>query len=182
MGWRNIRRRLSLRLRTLRSCAAGAAAAEFAIIVPVIGVLLAGTIDLAQFANAGLVLDGALRAGAAYALKDPTNQTAIKCIIGDPSVTCPSGLSRYTTFSTGATVTVTFLTQDVFAATDPQYCTWDDGTTVVSCNNSVDLCAGARCPKHFYIKIQAVESGLSPTMQLTGMPTSVTRTLTVRVQ
>ena len=182
MGYCSIRRQSGRGLRALRSCVAGAAAVEFAIIVPVIGVLLAGTIDLAQFANSGLVLDGALRAGAAYALKDPTNQTGIKCIIGDPSVTCPAGLSRYTTFPTGATVAVSFLNQGVAAATDPQYCTWDDGKTVVSCDNSVALCVGAQCPKHYYIKIQAVESGLSPTMQLTGMPTSVTRTLTVRVQ
>src|SRR2546429_3938674 len=97
-------------LRALRSCAAGAAAAEFAIIVPVMGVLLTGTIDLAQLEYQGLTLDAALRAGAGYAMRDPTNKTAITNYI-----------KAYAAFP-ATSVTVTFLNStDTFAP--PQYCT-----------------------------------------------------------
>ena len=192
-------RRLGNTLRALRSGAAGAAAAEFAIITPVIGFLLSGTMDLAQLANQGLRLDAALRAGAAYAIADPTNKLAVRCVIGQ-SVTCPEGFTRYATFPAGTTVTVNFCgpgsgcpdaPEGPTGAYAPQFCVWDDDawtngvpTATVSCDNDVAAggiaCSGTQCPKHYYVKIQAVESGLSPIMQWVGMPTSITRTLTVR--
>jgi len=183
MDWGNIWHRLSLRLGSLRSCATGAAAAEFAIILPVMGILVSGTMDLAHMANQGLVLDAAVRAGAAYAVSDSTNPTAIKCIIGDPSVTCPAGVNRYATFATGVTVTVTFLNQDANVLVQPQFCTMDNSTTATSCDNIANPCSALpnQCPKHSYIRIQAVETGLNPILKFTGFPTTVTRTLTVRV-
>src|SRR5260370_32922625 len=102
---------------TLRSCARGAAAAEFAVIAPVIGVLMTGTFDLAQLANRSLTLDAALRTGAGYAMADPTNKTAITNYV-----------TGYATFPAGTTVTGTFPHAPATFA-PPQYCTCGDGAS-----------------------------------------------------
>lgn len=181
MGWSNIRRRFGRRLGALAGRAEGAAAAELAIIVPVIGLVLSGTFDIAQFANEGMILDAAVRAGGSYAMAN-TNATEaqIQCIIGQAG-TCTGGLTPYATYAAGTTVTVTFPNAGTFAP--PQYCTWDNGSAIVSCDNNANPCSGAQCPKHFYVQTQAVQSGLKPlVLPWTGMPTNVQRTLTVRVQ
>ncbi len=167
-------------LRALRSCATGAAAAEFAIIVPVMGALLSGTMDLAQMANQSLTLDAAVRAGAGYAMADPTNKTAITNYI-----------KGYATFL--GTVTVSFCgpgsgcsaPSDTFAP--PQYCTCDNGTSI-ACDNSKATCAPGT-PKHFYITIQATETLSSLVLPLSALAPNcpggpgycTTKTLTARV-
>jgi Flp pilus assembly pilin Flp len=177
MGWSDVLRRFGGTLRALARRAEGAAATEFAIIVPVLGVLLTGTIDLAQLGNQGLTLDAAVRAGANYATLHATNTTAIQCIIGQ-SVSCPPGTSPYETFP--GSVNVTFPNQGVYAPLDPQFCTLDNGAAV-SCDPSV-ACNSAQCPKHFYVTIHAVWTLPAPLMPFGIMPSSISRTLTVRVQ
>jgi Flp pilus assembly protein TadG len=177
---RNLWHRLGNTLRALRSCATGAAAAEFAVIVPVMGLLLSGTMDLARMANQGLVVDAALRAGAGYALADPTNETAITNYI-----------KAYASFP--GTVTVSFCgpgsgcsaPTDAFAP--PQFCTCDNGAGIL-CDNSKATCTTGK--KHFYEKIQVTETVSSLVLPLSALAPNcpsgpgycATRTLTARVQ
>ena len=172
--------------------AEGAAAAEFAVISPVMGVLMIGTLDLAQMANQGLALDAAIRVGASYAIANPTNTTAIQCLVGQ-AVTCPSGVSPYATFP--GTVAVTFDAPAGYADTSafapPQYCTCADGTSIACSNDTAEggaLCGG-NGPKHYYVRIKAVETLSSLLLPLSALTPScpggsgycITRTLTVRV-
>jgi len=170
--------RIAGHLRALRRCRKGASAAEFAIIVPVLGVIFTGTMDFAQFANQGLVLDAALRAGGAYAMAcNPSDTYDCTTLISD-------AVKNYAT-SLGSSVTVDF-GSNVTSATNPQYCSWDNDTAaVVTCDNSAAACDAtqAQCPKHFYVKIQAVWTLPAPLMQMSTavLPSTLTRTLTVRV-
>lgn len=164
-------RRLGRRLAALLTCARGASATEFAILVPILGALLTGTIDLAQFGNQGLVLDAAVRAGAAYAMTCSAD-----------SFNCSSGITTviqgYAT-SLGSSVTVSF--PNATSSTDPQYCAWDNSsTTAFSCSGAAP-CSGAQCPMHVYVQIHAIWTLPAPLMPLGILPSSVSRTLTVRV-
>ena len=87
------------------------------------------------------------------------------------------------------TVQVTFQSQGVYVPTQPLYCTCPGDSSssgTITCDNVItDIPPGKLCanpPKHSYVQIHAVWSGLSPIMSLAGMPTEVKRTLTVRVQ
>lgn len=161
-------------LRTLRECSRGASAVEFAIIVPALGVLLTGTIDLAQLGNQGLILDAAIRAGAAYAMG--CNPQNYDCATGIQNV-----ITGYAT-SLGSSVSVSFPNATTGTAWYPESCSCDDGTTI-TCNNDTSS-GGALCasgPKHFYIKMHAVWTLPEPMMPLGILPGSLSRTLTVRV-
>lgn len=166
-------RALGARWRRLRRDVAGAAAVEFAIVVPLLGALLTGTIDLAQFGNDGLILDAAIRAAAAYAIG------ATNC---DPtSANCETPIANVVqsyASSLGSSVTVTFPNQT--SSSDPRFCTWDNATTVVSCTSACDSALN-QCPMHTYVAIQAVWTVPSPIMPLMSLPGTLTRRLTVRV-
>lgn len=159
--------------RRLRRDIAGASAVEFAIVVPVLAALLTGTIDLAQFCNSGLILDAAVRAAAAYAIG------ATNC---DPSSTnCETPIANVVqnyASTLGTSVTVTFPNQT--SSSDPRFCTWDNSTTVVSCTGTCDSTQN-QCPMHTYVTIQAVWTIPSPIMPLMILPSTLTRSLTVRV-
>jgi len=164
------------RFRALLRCDRGASAAEFAIVVPTVAFLLTGTVDLGQLANQGLNLDAALRAGASYAIAcNPQVNTSCATKITSAVTGFASSL--------GGTVAVTFPSSDATSAYYPQHCTWDNGTSTVSCDNGVAPCDAtqSQCPKHFYVKIQAVQTLPSPLIPLSVLPTTLTRTLTVRV-
>jgi Flp pilus assembly protein TadG len=174
---RRLYRSVRSQLRALRSCAKGASAAEFAIVVPVMGVLLTGTVDLAQLANQGLYLDAAVRAGASFALAcNPQAYTGCATKI-------TSAITGYAT-NLGGTVAVSFPSAEgATTAWYPQHCTWDNATTVVTCDNNAvgGACdpAQAQCPKHFYVKIEAVQTPPAPLLPFPIPP--LKRTLTVRV-
>jgi Flp pilus assembly protein TadG len=158
--------------RAVIRCAEGAVAVEFAIIVPVIGVLLTGTIDLAQLANQNATLDAAVRAGAAYAMSCSNNE------LYDCTTGITSAITAYGKFTSGS-LAVTF-PNAAEASTDPaypQFCTWDDGSTA-TCGAT---CSGSQCPMHVYVKIQAVWTLPSQLMPLAIMPATLTRSMTVRV-
>jgi Flp pilus assembly protein TadG len=195
MDWRNMQRRFRHMLRALVRRVEGATAVEFAIIAPVIGVLMLGTVDLALLSNQGINLDGALRAGAGYAMADPTNETAITNYIQSYAA-CPGGTSGAKGCFPAGQPVVSFCgpgtgcpaPTDTFAP--PLYCSCDNGASI-SCNSDTSN-GGAVCPtgpKHFYVRIQAVWSGLSWVLPLTGVAlpsscgsaNSICRTLTVRV-
>jgi Flp pilus assembly protein TadG len=166
------------RLRALLHCDRGGSAVELAIVVPAVAALLTGTVDLAQLANQGLNLDAALRAGASNAIGcNPLAHTSCGTKIG-------AAVTAYAA-SLGGTVTVSFINANSSDAWYPRYCTWDNGTTVVACDNSV-VCvcdaAQSQCPKHTYVKMQAVQTLPPPLIPLSIMPATLTRTLMVRVQ
>jgi hypothetical protein len=164
------------RLRALLHCDRGGSAVELAIVVPAMAALLTGTVDFAQLANQGLNLDAALRAGASNAIGcNPLAHTSCDTKIG-------GAVTAYAA-SLGGTVTVNFLNATPSDDWYPRYCRWDNGTTVVSCDNSA-VCdaAQSQCPKHTYVKMQAVQTLPPPLIPLAIMPATLTRTLMVRVQ
>jgi len=172
---------LGERCRALLQCDRGASAAEFAVVVPTVAFLLTGTVDLAQLANRGLNLDAAMRAGAAYAL-GCNPQAASNC-----ATKITDAITGYTT-SLGGTVAVSFPSSDSSSAYYPRHCTWNNGTTTVPCNNDPTT-GGAtcdaslsQCPKHSYVKIQAVQTLPAPLIPLSILPSTLTASLTVRVQ
>jgi Flp pilus assembly protein TadG len=159
--------------RALRRRAEGAVALEFAIIVPVMGAVLTGTMDLAQLANQNSLLNGAVRAGAAFAITCGNNE------VYDCTTGITNAIKGYSTSFVAADVAVSF-PNAAEAAGDPaypQFCTWDDGSTATC----TDTCTGTQCPMHVYVAIQAVWTLPSPLMPLGIMPTTLTRSMTVRV-
>ncbi len=172
MSPRDLWHRLANALRALRSCAQGTAAAEFAVIVPVMGVLLSGTMDLAQLGNRAATIDGALRAGAAYAVNCANNE------VYDCTTGITNAITSYSTFAADS-VAVTF-PNAAAAASDPsypQYCTFDDGSAATC----TAVCSGSQCPMHVYVRIQVVWTLPNPLIPFSIIPTTLTRTLTVRV-
>lgn len=186
MPWSDILRRWRDLPRALARAVEGAAAVEFAIVVPAIGLVLAGAFDLAQLGNFGQTLDGALRTGASYAMTDSiadaNYEAGITAAIQNYAACTGGQTAKNGCFPAGQPA-VSFLNQGVATTYDPYYCTCDgdlSSSGTISCDNNVATCATG--PKHVYVKIQAVWSGITPVMPLlTGMPTSITRTLTVRV-
>jgi hypothetical protein len=175
--WRRLAIMVAARLWRANS---GAAAAEFAIVIPALGLLLTGVLDLAQLANQGLLLDTAVRSGAGYAMTCPGNYP-------DLGLSCTTRISNIVTGSNtfSGTVAVSFPNAEG-TSTDqgyPQFCKCDDNASIVCNNDTSD--GGALCssgPKHFYLTIQAVESGLTPLLYWTGVWSgTLTRKLTVRV-
>jgi Flp pilus assembly protein TadG len=169
---RGVWQRLGKLARALIGRAEGAVAVEFAIIVPVMGVVLTGTMDLAQLANQNATLNAAVRAGAAYAVSCANNEF-YDCTTGIADTIKGSG-----NFVSGSLV-VTF-PNAAQASTDPaypQFCTWDDGSTA-TCGTT---CSGSQCPMHVYVTIQADWTLPSPLMPLAILPSTLTRSLTVRV-
>jgi Flp pilus assembly protein TadG len=164
------------RLRALLCCDRGGSAVELAIVVPAVAALMTGTIDLAQLANQGLNLDAALRVGASNAIVcNPQAFSSCDTQIRDR-------IKAYAA-SLGGSVTVTFLNANSSDDWYPRYCTWDNGTTVVACDGTA-VCdaAQSQCPKHTYVKMQAVQTLPPPLIPLSIMPATLTRTLMVRVQ
>jgi hypothetical protein len=157
----------------------GGAAAESAIVVPALLLLLSATVDLAQIANQGLLLDAGIRAGAGYAMTCPGNQP-------DLGISCTTTITGIVTGSNtfSGTVSVSFPDAEGTSASAgyPQFCTCGDGsaiTCITDLSNEETVCDSG--PKQVYITIQADETGLSPLLQWAGFPTSIMRKLTVRV-
>lgn len=176
MFWRCLANRMA----GLWRARGGASTAEFAIVVPALGLLLAGVLDLAQIANQGLMLEAAVRNGAAYAVNCPANYPEL-------TLSCTTRITNIVTGSNtfAGTVTVSFPGAEGASADPgyPQFCKCDDDSSI-TCNNDVSD-EGALCssgPKHYYITIQALETGLTPLLRWTGVWTGqITRKLTVRV-
>ena len=196
MRWSDNRQRPRSLWSRLRCARGGAAAAEFAVIVPAVLVLLTGAINLGAMATYSLALDSAVRAAANFAMTCSYNDPSINvnCAGNSGATPSPPGHATICSVITGApssnsnpcsygNITVSFLnSQYATTATGyPQYCTWDNDTnTPIACDNSSNPCAGSQCPKHTYITIKAVEP-LSPVLEWFGQSESVSRTLTFRV-
>jgi Flp pilus assembly protein TadG len=188
MRWCDSWRRLRALAARLRRAGGGAAAAEFAVLVPLVLVLLSGTVNLGAMADYGLALDASVRDAADFAMTcsydsatihvyctgmsgSPSHPTMCSIITGQTSNPCSS-----------TTVTVGFLNSQYTpsAAGYPQYCTWDNDTaTRIDCSLTCDATKN-QCPKHTYITIKATES-LKGVFEWLGVPESVSRTLTFRV-
>jgi hypothetical protein len=177
-SWRSWCRPVNLAGVRLWRATDGASAAEFAVIVPVLGLLLAGIMDLAQLANQGMLLKAGLRTGAGYALTCSADYPSI--------VSCTTRIRDAIVGSNTfpGTVTVSFLNAEGApnSAGYPQFCTCGDGSAITCITDPEDedtLCDPG--PKHFYITIEVVESDLAPLLQWVGFPSEIRRILTVRV-
>jgi Flp pilus assembly protein TadG len=108
----------------------GVAAVEFALIAPVLLVMLAGVIDFSLYIGTRIELEQALRAGAQYALKDFTDSTTISAAV------------------TGAT-NLSSVTVSYDPATD-SYCECPDGTSNACPGNaSYSACSTGERPGLF---------------------------------
>lgn len=91
----------------------GATAVEFALVLPMLVVLVAGLVDLGQRAYSNMVLANAARAGAAYAMIDPTDTAGIHLVV----------------------LQAANMTDASLAVTSNQFCECPDGSSV-SCTGS----------------------------------------------
>jgi Flp pilus assembly protein TadG len=153
-----------------------ASAAEFAVIVPVLGLLLAGVMDLAQLANQGMLLKAGLRTAAGYAMVCPADDPdpIFNIVCSNTMVSAVTGSNEFQ-----GTVDVTFPNAATGSGTAgyPQHCTCSDGS-------AIECGAAAVCdpgPKRHYITIRAVQTGLAPLLEWIGFPDQIERSLTVRV-
>lgn len=116
----------------LRRCRRAVAAAEFAVIAPVMVLLLAGLVDLAGAMQQTIRLENAARAGAQYAMSFPDDTAGI--------------MAATTSALGGADGTVSIV---------PAYCACPGGsTTAVACEGTP--CDGA--PSAVYVEISVIRS------------------------
>ena len=59
----------------------GQGAAEFALLLPLLAILLAGVIDVGRGFHARVILTNAVREGARYAASNPTDDSAIRTVV-----------------------------------------------------------------------------------------------------
>ena len=91
------------RLRTIRGCDAGAVAVEFALVLPVLALLIAGLLDLGNAVNLSTKLDAAARAGAQFAMsygydtQGITNAVSLATAEGSNVTMAPGSPSAYCT-------------------------------------------------------------------------------------
>lgn len=124
----------------------GAVAAEFAIAMPILIMILVGIFDYAQVVNESTKLFSAARAGAQYATFHPSDSGGIV------------GAAQHSTSDTGMTVTLTVSTVDG-TAQNPQYyyCTCGSSTaTQVTCFPSATVCTGSNL--RYYVGVNTAEA------------------------
>jgi Flp pilus assembly protein TadG len=124
----------------------GAVAAEFAIALPILIIILVGIFDYAQIVNESTKLFSAARAGAQYATFHPSDSGGI------------IGAVQHATSDAGMTVTLTKSTVDG-TAQNPQYyyCTCASSTAAqVTCFPSGTICSGSDL--RYYIGVNTQET------------------------
>ena len=142
----------------------GAAAVEFAIIAPVLLLMIAGMIDFSLYIGTRIELEQALRAGGQYALKDFTDTTTITSAVVNATDLTP-------------------LTVSYDPATD-SFCECPDGTpNTCPGNSSYTACTGGERPGLF-ITISGSTTFDPMFADLPGLAANMTvsQQLTLRVQ
>jgi hypothetical protein len=158
-------RRLLLRIASLCRCKVGNAAIEFALVLPILMILLAGTLDYAAYVNSLMNLNAAARGGAEWAkVNFPTGST---------SVTCPSNgtICQYGNFPSGVSVTYA------------PVCTCVDNSTAGGSCPSAPTCTGSDPRVIEYVQVNATQS-FSSAVPYTSLllPTSLSASAALRVQ
>ena len=136
----------------------GGVAAEFAVTVPIILLIIAATVDFGSLIKRSAALAGATRIGAEYARFHSADLTGIKDAM-QTSMSFNPPLS--------------------FPASFPQSCECDDGTAI-ACSES---CAtvGRQGPNRVFMRITAHQAA-APLMSWLGLPHFLSSTTEIRLQ
>jgi Flp pilus assembly protein TadG len=136
----------------------GSVAAEFAVMAPIILLIIAATADFGSLIRQSSALAGATRIGAEYARFRPFDLTGIKDAM-QTSMSFNPPLS--------------------FPASFPQSCECDDGTAT-ACSQS---CAtvGRPGPNRVFMRITANQA-VAPLVSWPGLPRSLSSTTEIRLQ
>ena len=144
---------------------AGNAAVEFALLAPILGLLVAGLSDYGEAVDISTELNMAARAGAQYATHYPSDTAGITSVVKN-STKNPYGSGNFTITDTTTTPTVA----------SPTYCTCGDSNPALA--NQVD-CASGTCVspavKKFYVAI-TVTQNYTPVLPYSGKFTAFTMT------
>lgn len=135
----------------------GVSAIEFAVIAAILTVILLNIVDIAMFMYRKMELTGAVRAGAQYALVDPSNATAALIM----------GVVQDSTTLDGVSVTV-----------DTSLCGCSDGTSFV-CDSGTTCGVGTTGRTHQYTDINA---SFTHTWIFFAGSTDITADATIRTQ
>ncbi len=137
---------------------AGSVAAEFALVAPMLVLIVAGIADFGMLATRTAALAATTRIGAEYARKYPLDTSGIQ-----------NSMQSAMGFAPALSFPPSFL----------QSCECDDGT-VISCAES---CAadGRRGPNRLFIRISASQA-FTPLVPWPGIPARVTAATDLRVQ
>ena len=140
------------------ACCRGSVAAEFAVMAPIILLIIAATADFGSLIRQSAALAGATRIGAEYARFHPADLTGIK------------GAMQ---------ISMSFNPPLSFPANFPQSCECDDGTAI-ACGQS---CAtvGRPGPNRVFMRITAQQAA-TPLVSWPGLPNSLSSTTEIRLQ
>jgi Flp pilus assembly protein TadG len=152
------RNRTTVRFPQLGACCRGSVAAEFAVIAPILVLLIAATADLGSLVKQSMALAGATRIGAEYARFYPADSTGIRSTMQN---------------------SMSFTPPLSFPASFPQSCQCDDGT-VIACAESCAT-AGRPGPNRVFMRITASQA-VAPLVSWPGLPSSLSSTTEIRLQ
>ena len=158
--------RLLLWLSAPCRCAAGVSAVEFALMLPILMILLAGVLDYGAYINNVLNLNAATRGAAEWAKNNvPTSSTTVTC------TSSSTDICKYGNFASGVSVTYAPL------------CTCVDNSAASGTCPSAATCSGSDTRVIQYVTVSATQnfSAFVPYTQLL-LPTSLTATSALRVQ
>jgi len=136
----------------------GSVATEFALVVPTVLLIAAGTADLGMLATRSAGLAATTRIGAEYARSRPGDQNAIQNSMRSAMNVAPALL---------------------FPASFAQSCECDDGTPI-PCAQSCAT-AGRPAPNRVFIKVGANQA-FSPFVPWTGIPETLSASTELRLQ
>lgn len=128
MQYRHFLSRLFAPVRRLAGCARGTAAVEFALLMPVVLLLIVGLYDFGMATYTAMSLAGAARAAGQYALQNPTDTAGIQQAADNASQLPTNGLT----------------------VTSGEVCQCPDGTTV-SCTG---VCPAGTIQVYVQVKAQ----------------------------
>jgi Flp pilus assembly protein TadG len=148
----------------------GAAAVEFALIVPIIALLCCAVVDYGQAVNLSTELRSAARTGAQYALAHPNDTNGI------------TWAAQHATKVPSTDMTVTAVTAVPGGGSKPFYCTCADSDPVLT--NQID-CNTESCVspavKKFFIAVTTTQT-YTPILPYPGLPSSIAMTGSAAIQ
>jgi Flp pilus assembly protein TadG len=150
----------------------GNAAVEFALLAPILALLIAGLADYGEAVDISTELNMAARAGAQYATHYPSDTAGITSVV------------QNSTKNPSASFTVTAVTPTPSTGSQPTYCTCSDSSPALA--NQIDCTTGTCVSpnvKKYFVAVTATET-YTPVLPYRGRFTAFTMagTATVQVQ
>ena len=136
----------------------GSVAAEFAVVAPIVLLIIVGVADLGSLTKQSAALAGATRIGAEYARYRSADTTGIKNSMQN---------------------SMSFSPQLSFPANFPQSCECDDGAAI-SCAESC-AAVGRPGPNRVFMRVTAYQ-GTAPLVAWPGLPNTLSSTTEIRLQ